>query len=398
MGLVQRLGGYFVEGTRRREGGIEVLSALNPVTGAEVLLYRPVSGMPPRIEIPRVLPYELPVEDAWPVELPFGAKSAREFVGEVPPERLLAWSRGLLAALAALKSKGLSHGRLGLDDIWVRGDAVWLSGVGVPWGELEPDEVRVVSAIKELAGDSWEGLWFKDTLLALAEGRLGLDEALSYLAEPGARPPEPEVKPEVPEKLDEKPKPSPEPPEPPPTVRVKGVRRARIEVEKEEKAEPPKPPPPPKEPKKEEEAKPKPPEPPPEVVRIEEPEDPAFEVVTPEAPSRPGRRRFLALVLALFTVLLLAGAGWWLSRPAGFSQEVRFNLVPEGARAELVVLSSPEGAGVKPGQRFEIPSAIRFDREGIYTFEVRSEGYRPKTFALEVPVIGGQVTIKLGGQ
>ena len=170
-------------------------------------------------------------------------------------------------------------------------------------------------------------------------------------------------------------------------MRVKGVKKPAERPEEEAKPEP---------------LVERPPAPawePPEVVRIDEPADPAFEVVAPEAPRTERRRVLRGLVLATLLVLLaVLGGIWWSRRPPPYVQEVVFDVVPEEARAELVLLSAPEGSRLEVGLRAPVPGKLRFDREGVYTFEVQSPGYKPKTFALEVPVLGGRVTIRLSGR
>ncbi len=376
-GLVRHLGAYLIKERLRQEGSIEVFEALDPVTGGAVLLFRPLEGMPPKLDLPRVLPYELPVEDAWLQELPFGATGARRYRGAAEPDRLLAWARRLLATFAELEARGLRHGKLDLTDLWVRGEAIWVSGVGVPWPDPEPDAARLVAVLRELAGERWAGWPYAEVLESLAEGRRGYGEVLALLQEPGAELKEPQTaEPEA-----------PRPPEPPPTVRVKGVKKPAERPEKKAKPEPPV------------ERPPAPAWEPPEVVRIDEPADPAFEVVAPEAPRTERRRVLRGLVLAALLVLLaVLGGIWWSRRPPPYVQEVVFDVVPEEARAELVLLSAPEGSRLEVGLRAPVPGKLRFDREGVYTFEVQSPGYKPKTFALEVPVLGGRVTIRLSGR
>lgn len=373
-GPVQHLGAYLIRGKLRQEGPIEVLEGLDPITGGALLFFRPLQGMPPKLNLPAVLPYELPVGDAWLVELPFGVASARGYQGRVSADRLLAWSRRLLGAFAELESRGLRHGKLALSDLWVRGDALWVSGVGVPWPDPEPDAVRLVAVLRELAGDAWLGWPYAEALESLADGRRSYVEVLRLLEGPDRQAKDSEPLP-------------PSEAEPPPTVRVKGVKATPAEGAKSAPA-------------------PKEPDPLPsgrgtaEVVRIsEEPDEPAFEVLAPEGP-KVSRRAWIrgTMLFLLFVSLVLLGVLWWGRRPPGYAQEVAFAVEPEGAKAELLLLSAPEGSEFRRGARFSIPGKLRFDREGVYTFEVQSPGYRPKTFALEVPVLGGRVTVRLSGR
>ncbi len=372
---VRHLGAYLIKGKLREEGGIRVYEALDPVTGGTVLLIRPLDGMPPRLDLPRVLPYELPVEDAWRVELPFGVVNASSYRGDADPSRLLAWARRLLATFAELESRGLVHGKLDLRDLWVRGEAVWVSGVGVPWPDPEPDAVRLVAILKQLAGDRWAGWPYAGVLEELAGGQIGYGEALTRLQEP-------EAVAEVPGSSVSKAS------EPSPTVRVKGVRKpdgldgdSSADSDDGTRISPP--------PEAEE---------PPEVVRIEEPSDPSFEVVAPPEPT--GRRWVLRLALLglLVVLLFVLGVLFWSRRTPGYVQEVAFIVEPAGARAELVLLAAPEGSRLVRGFRTSVPGSLRFDRAGVYTFEVVSPGYRPKTLALDIPIQGGRVVVRLEGR
>jgi len=393
---------------------------MDPVTGGAVLLFRPMKGMPPRIEVLGALSYELPVEDAWISELPFGVANASRYRGKAGLSRLEAWARRLLATFGELEARSLSHGKLRVEDLWIRRDAVWVAGVGVPWPDPEPDAVRLVQVLKELAGEDWQGWRYAGVLEALADGRVSFSEALATMSE-GRKVLEPleeeSLAPEVP---------APKPPEPPPAVRVKGKRAPKNE--KAPEAPPPAPPEetpkppevdpvgleeaeavrvkgPAKEPAKIEPveavapAAPEEGEAPPEVVRIEEPEDPAFEVVRPSDTPRISRRVILG-ILAAIGLLILLGFGFYAGyrRTPSYVQEVTFEVVPEDAQADLIVLSAPEGSKLASGTRFAIPGKVRFDREGLYTFEVQSEGYKPKTFALEIPVLGGRVAVRLGNR
>jgi len=372
---------------------------MDPITGGAVLLFRPLKGMPPRIEVVGVLSYELPVEDAWVSELPFGVQNAAQYHGKAEMPRLEAWTRRLLVAFAELEAQGLRHGKLRPEDLWVRGEAVWVAGVGVPWPNPEPDAVRLVRALKALAGEGWEGWRWASVLESLAEGRLGFSEAIAALNEA------PEAVQEIVPNEEKPAAPSPRPPEPPSAVRVKG---------KKTPARQPEPAPPPAAAKDDPPPEPAPaPAPgpektpsrpasagePPEVVRIGEPEDPAFEVVSPNA-AGVDRRQLLRLLATAFLLVVLIAAGFWAfkSRGPSYVQEVFFEVAPEGESADLIVLSAPEGSRLASGTRMPIPGKVRFDKEGLYTFEVQSEGYKPKTFALEIPVIGGRVTVRLGNR
>ncbi len=394
---MQRQGPYLVKGRLRREGAIEVLEGLDPLTGGIVVLYRPLQTDPPALALEGVLAYRGRVGDAWVVEVPFGAAPAVRYRGEADLGRLEAWARRLLATLSALEEQGLAHGHLSLGDLWVRGEMIWVSGVAVPWEEKIPDAVGLGAVLKELAGEAWAAWRLAPLFEALAEGRLNYGDAMNALADPMAfeaflkgelEPPEPKgddilpkpqpsvsVKPKAPakEKTDE---PEPDgaekaqtPPPAPPVSTGEGI----VRVRKKDGSPPPL----------------LPGEDPPEALRL----DPG---ASPE-PRRSGRRRVFVWLLVL--ALLAGGAFWYQSRRPGFSgQVVRFVVEPPEAQAEIYLQLAPEGSKLAPGFLAEVPGSVRFDEQGTYRLEVRAEGYKPQDFDLEVPVLGGSVVIRLGGQ
>ena len=180
---MNHLGPYLLDRLRAKEDNLEIWEAQDAVTGTPVLIYRPLSGAPPSWSLQGVLPW-LPCEhDAWVAELPFGALTIADRPGVATPGELTAWSRRLLATLLEMRALDLQHGRIGPERIWVKGDAVWLEGLGLPVAPRVPDEAAVVEALRVAAGDTWEGWPFHTVLERLAEGRLSLREAAERLAE-----------------------------------------------------------------------------------------------------------------------------------------------------------------------------------------------------------------------
>ncbi len=378
---VRQLGPYWIKEKIKREKNLEVLEALDPLTGGTILLFRPLTDEPPRLDVTGLLPWRGRVEDAWVAEVPFGAVNAVRWRGDADPGRLEAWARRLLGVLAALREGGFKHGRLALEDLWVRGEEVWLAGVGVPWPEPTPDEAALLAVFKELGGENFAA-WPRAGLLeALAEGRVSLEEALLAFNEGDGG-----------EEVLDAPAPAPveEPPPapaPPPTVRVR---------KKTKKAEGP--PPAPAEPPPEKKPRLEVVEEPEEVVRIGEPSEPAFEVKEPD-PGRRATLRLLAYGFAALLLVFLGLEGWRLASGGGAKgQVIRFLVEPKGAVADLFVVEAPKGSKIAPGFLTKVPAEVRLDAEGRWRFRVERPGFSPAIFGLEVPVPGGEVRIRLKGQ
>ncbi len=385
---VRQLGPYWIKEKIKREKDLEVFEALDPLTGGTILLFRPLAGEPPELDLAGLLPWRGRTEDAWVAEVPFGAVNAARWRGDADPGRLEAWARRLLGVLAALREAGLGHGRLAIEDLWVRGEEVWLAGAGVPWPEPTPDEAALFAVFKELGGENFAA-WPRAGLLeALAEGRVSLEEALMAFNE-GVGGEEVLKAPEPASSL-----PPPAPAGPPPTVRV------RKKAKKAKAPEPAKPPSPAPSPRSSQEPRPRLEvvEEPEEVIRIGEPTEPAFEVKEPD----PGRRAALRVLVYGFAALLLVFlglAGWRLATGGGAKgQVIRFVVEPEGQVADLFVVEAPEGSKIAPGFLTKVPAEVRLDAEGRWRFRVERPGFSPATFGLEVPVPGGEVRIRLKGQ
>jgi len=166
------------------EGAIEIWYAQDAITGVPALVYKPVIAELPRWRIEGVLPWTGRVADAWVAELPFGAKPLSEWSGNATTAELTAWTRRLLAALLEMRALDLKHGRITSRRLWAKGEEVWLEGLGLPVPANAPDEVTLVDALREAAGDSWPGWPFRRVLEGLAAGELSLREAAERLSEP----------------------------------------------------------------------------------------------------------------------------------------------------------------------------------------------------------------------
>ncbi len=445
------IGPYLLDSLRATEGAIEIWNAQDAVTGVPALVYKPVIAELPRWRLEGVLTWSSRVADAWVAELPFGARPLSEREEKATAGELTAWARRLLATLLEMRALELSHGRISPEHLWVKGEEVWLEGLGLPVPAREPDEAALVATLKEAAGDSWRGWPFHRVLERLADGELNLREAAERLAEPMSLD---ELEPAPAEPAE------PAPPLEPPstgTVRVVGRGSARPRPQAGEPEEAagkpetgPEPPPAVEEPaseagdaepllpepprpyrldpepaagraaKSSEEATPAPPAAEPgglaseeagpaptratgerPVVRIDEVSEPAFEVIEPE--RRSGGRQPLRLLLAGLTVVLLAALGFlWHGRQSGpvsggsGGYAVEFRLEPSGEHAELVLLEAPEGSKLVVDRVLAvIPGKVYFDVPGVYRIQLRASGFLPQEKLLTIPPGSRVITVRL---
>jgi len=426
---VNHIGPYLLNRIRAREGAIEIWEGQDTVTGTPVLVYRPLEGAAPSFRIQGILNWQGREDDAWIAELPFGVVPLAQLQGEVSPHELTAWTRRLLGSLLEMKAQGLEHGRLDTERLWVKGDEVWIEGVGLPVPVRAADETALVEALREAAGDTWPGWPFHRVMERLAEGAVDLREAAEYLADPRSLS-ELEALAEDAEEESEAPL------EPPETGTVRVLGRPETPPASVEEAEPPEPsaPAPPSEPPAPEPAPQEaplfPPEPerapappatggaveegeagvrveprptdPSRVVRIDEVSEPAFEVIEPRGAEAAGDRRWLWRAGALVLVVLLAVAVvWWKGRaPASGATEgyaVEFRVEPPDGRAELVLLDAPEASQLVRGRVLAIiPGKVYFDAPGVYRIQIRAEGFLPQEKLLSVPPSARSVTVRLG--
>ncbi len=415
---MESLGPYLLKRVRFQEGTITVHEGQDVLTGAPVLVYRPVEGPLPKIQLDGILPWKEAMDNAWVAELPFGAVPAERYRNEADLERLLGWARRLLATLLEAHTLGFTHGRLGVERLWVKGPNIWIEGLGVPAAHQTPDEVGVVEALKALAGESWMAWAYAPVLEAFAAGNLSLREVAEAFAEPKALE---EIAalvgaPGVQPKREEAPAPPAD-------------REPAAETPGEVAAPEPNPAPPPA-------AEPAPPEPPTEpeaepvgsgsgerpvirvedgeayrevpveratppagrVIRIEESAEPAFDVLEPPKPTLGRWVRGVVLGLVFLGVV---AAGWFWFRPAQPPEArggyvVWFNLEPQGHEAVLELVEPPPGSSLAPGGVIaEIPGPVSFDVPGAYRLRIQAAGYRPKEILLSVPPEGRGVTVRL---
>jgi len=451
---VDYIGPYLLDSLRATEGAIEIWNAQDAVTGVPALVYKPVIAELPRWRIEGVLPWTSRVADAWVAELPFGARPLSERSGGATAGELTAWARRMLATLLEMRALELSHGRISPGRLWAKGEEIWLEGLGLPVPAREPDEVALVAALKEAAGDSWQGWPYHKVMERLAEGGLSLREAAEMLAEPvaldddeedvlpaepdsGALEPPPVGTVRVLGRGEARPKPQPaepageerqveerpaEPSQPesavsqpglldPGPLLDEGVGAVRPAVGREsgqpeeiaaatrpdiaeeagsEEAEEIEPAPP-----KEARATRERP-----VVRIDEVSEPAFEVIEPQ--STVGRRAPYRLVIVGLTLLLLVFAFVWYGRhkeatpAAAEGYAVEFRLEPAGEHAELVLLEAPEGSKLVPNRVLAvIPGKVYFDVPGVYRIQLRADGYLPQEKSLVIPPSSRVITVRL---
>ena len=416
---MNHIGPYLLNRIRAREGAIEIWEGQDTVTGTPVLVYRPLEDPAPGFRIPGTLAWQGREDDAWIAQLPFGAVPLSRRKGDVTPHELTTWTRRLLSALLEMKALGLEHGRLDPERLWVKGEEVWIEGLGLPVPVETADEAALVAALRAVAGDTWPGWPFCRVLERLADGDLDLHEAAEHLADPRSL-----TELEAVETEDE----TPPVPEPPATGTVRVIGRSEAAPPAQEATEPeaPKasPAPPPSEaplfPPEPEPARPPaevageaPPEPQPDrradprptdpsrVVRIDEVSEPAFEVIEPGTSPGSDRRWFWRVGVLLALVLLGALALWWPGRgPASGTAEgyeVQFRVEPPDGRAELVLLDAPEASQLVRGRVLAIiPGKVYFDAPGVYRIQIRAEGFLPQEKLLSVPPNARSVTVRLG--
>lgn len=428
---MNHIGPYLLSRIRAREGLIEIWEGQDTITGSPVLVYRPLEGAAPTFRIPGTLNWMGREGDAWVAELPFGAAPLAQRAGEASPNELTAWTRRLLSTLLEMRALGVAHGRLDPERLWVKGEEIWIEGVGLPLPVTTPDEAALVATLRDVAGDTWPGWPFHRVLERLAEGTVDLREAAELLSEPRSVY-ELEVVDEVADEPDDATEPTPDPATG--TVRVIGRSKtppAASEPPKPDEpgaapASPEEPPPalpeepPPVSPDAEPEAPameppgevPQEPDPkrpgdphpidPSRVVRIDDVSEPAFEVIEPNAPRRGAQRRFLRIGAISLLLLLLAGfTYWWKGRaPAPETSEgypVEFRVEPSDGRAELVLLDAPESSQLVRGRVLAIiPGKVYFDAPGIYRIQIRATGFLPQEKLLSVPPSTPSVTVRLG--
>ncbi len=423
---MNHIGPYLLNQIRAREGVIEIWEGQDTVTGTPVLIYRPLKGSLPTFRIQGTLPWQVHEQDAWIAELPFGAVPLAQKQGEVTPHELSAWTRRLLGALLEMKALGLEHGRLDPERLWVKGDEVWIEGVGLPVPVQTADEAALVAALREAAGDTWPGWPFHRVLESLAEGRIELREAAEYLADPRSLP---EL--EAMHADDEAHIPEGEDAQDPEglstgTVRVLGRPESRApDTRATEEPEPEAPATPAGPGEVETPPTPSPSEPPelaktaegsetPErvltepqtadpsrVVRIDDTSEPAFEVIEPSVGGSSGRRWWWRGGVLLVLVALVLTLLWWSNHSNGPAGEegyvVEFRVDPPEGRAELVLLDAPEASQLVRGRALAIiPGKVYFDVPGIYRIQIRADGFLPQEKLLEVPPSARSVTVRLG--
>ena len=138
------------------------------------------------------------------------------------------------------------------------------------------------------------------------------------------------------------------------------------------------------------------------VVRIDEPIEPAFEVIEPGGGASP--RSLLRYGLLALTVLLLVFAAVWYARSGGSGGRattnagyaVEFRLEPPDAHAELVLLEAPEGSQLVSDRVLAvIPGKVYFDVPGVYRIQLRADGYLPQEKLLAIPPKSRVITVRL---
>ncbi len=418
---MEGLGHYLLRERIALPGGsvTEVYTGQDIRTGIEVLVFKPLTGEPPKPPILNTLLWIDCEEGAWIAEIPVGAVQISWLAGRVELARLAQWVKQLLGVLEQAQERGIPIGYIIPELIWARGSRIWLGGVGVANLEQKWDFAGLLNTVRVVAGDSYPALPWREALENYATGQLDF-ATLAKLIESGIQndqtPAAPSGDLSTPQTLSSgraSPDTSP-PPDDPSRVRSErheaqkarasdasptGGPESEITSEPETpEASPPKPPTS-KSLKVQvnEPVLPPPAAAPPRRIRIEESLEPPFEVLEPPPARRPGLWLWLWIVPLL---LLAGGVGLWLRSRSLPTVEatvypVEFRLQPPGPQASIVVLEIPEGSKMPLGVEIaQVPGRVNFDQPGIYRIRVRVQGRAPVESLIEVPNPGG-VTISL---
>ncbi len=422
---VNHIGRYLLNRLRAREGAFEIWEGQDTVTGTLVLVFKPVTVPPPAFRIQGALPWHDGEEDAWVAELPFGAVPLKSLTGKVSTVELTAWTRRLLGILLEMKASGLEHGRLDASRIWVKGEEVWIEGVGLPVEPKASDEAALVETLREVAGDRWRDWPFRRVLEELAAGGIGLREAAEYLADPrslleldsddeGAeRGPAGVLEERSGDAADAPTGHGREEVEATNVAIGEGSQLLEQAAEEAGSAEagsvehdvlepdfwknggggPD------NEPGIERASRSTDPG---RVIKINRLSEPTFDVIEPRTEdTRPRGRWVWRIGMLLFSALAILAAYWWSERQqpvsAGETYVVEFRVDPPDGHAELVLLDAPEGSGlVRDRVLAEIPGKVSFDIPGVYRIQIRAEGFLPQEKLIEVPPRARSITVRLG--
>lgn len=343
----------------------EVFEGQDVRTGISILVFRPLPGKPPKLDIPSTLSWVDGEEGAWIAEVPVGAVQASWLAGRVEPARLLNWTRQLLEAVQNCQSQNVPVGWIVPELVWARGSRAWLGGVGVA-REQRWDYAGLLNTLRVVAGDTYAALPWREPLEAFVTGNLeypALKEQLEQIST--TLEPLPLSLP-VQEAL---PTP-PEPEKPAPISKTLKVQIGEPEAVVVEPALPPK------------------------RIRIEDSLNPPFEVLEPQRSSL-SRRGVLGWILLLVLLLVLGGAYYFLRPKPQASTSlpvytVEFRLQPPGPTASIEVLEVPRGSKIPLHTILaEVPGLVKFDQSGIYRIRVRVQGRAPVDSIISVPNPGG---------
>lgn len=376
-------GGGESERVAALEAPFEVFEGQDVRTGISVLMFKPMPGNPPKLELPGTLPWVDGQEGAWIAEIPLGAVQTSWLAGRVEPARLLSWTRQLLGVVHACQAQNIPVGWIVPELVWARGSRVWLGGVGAA-GEHRWDYMGLLNTLRTIAGDTYPALPWREPLEAFVTGNLeyeALEERLEALSNGAVGVP---VSQAVQETV------------PPPADQGRTGRSDQPKGESQSvtEIEEPKPAPVSKSLKvqiNDTQALPAEPSPPPKRIRIEESINPSFEVIEPPRTGLSGRRGALALLIVIPLLLVLAGAYYFMqpkpqggTAPAGYT--VEFRLQPPGPQASIEVLEVPEGSKIPLNTVLaQVPGQVKFDVTGIYRIRVRVQGRVPVDSIISVP-------------
>lgn len=407
--VVEVLGSYLIERTIRKEGVLQVLEARHVLTGTRAHIYRPLSGIAPQIAITGALPFTETISDAWVIELPLGSISAVALRGRVDLERISSWARTLCAVLLEAEAGEWTLSRLDPEHLWVRGQHIWIEGLGLPSDNTALPGTNLSETLRILAGDAWPAWSYRTALEAFEAGDINLRELSNSLSDPRSLseiPSLPTHQAVQEAKVETKSssyirvhKGSTSDKTGSPPANVELFSRAADKPAEDHHSQPePRPAKPGLSDDPHEGASSPPSVGPnrPKIIRIEESQNPTFEVLEPPPKSRYSRLSWG--LAALLVILLGVGAYAWFGRPAATvptqGYVVNFSLVPSGNQATVVLLSAPKDSKLRANSVLAtVPGGVYFDLPGDYTLKVESPSYQSEDVTIHVPSPG--ITIRL---
>ena len=390
---MNRLARYTRSGTPTEDGPATVATALDPVTGLPVRIYRfaaaPVSG-PGQLDhpcVPRLL--EAGEDDEGGYLVTEQLRGARDLTSQ-PAGLDDATAAAVFETLAYLHDQEVVHGDATAHRVLRRGDDVWLAGVGVPWrpeGGPDADVRALARSLLALPGHGLSPAAQATLEAAVSEAPSAadvvraLDASDAPTSTPSARPaPTPAPAPTPPPVR----APDPAPAEAPTAAKAPAATDAQRTPAATGA-------PPPRFSKT----------PPPDVTYRsgETPLEQGRAVSTPASTTRPGRRALprIWMLRALIAGAVVLAVLTAISQrplppppaPSGpvTSIVVDVRIEPASAPpASLVIVSTPPGSRLSAGTTLgSVPRRVVFDAAGTWQVEARFQDRRSNTVTFTLP-------------